>query len=70
MTRLPVMMVFSMEALGTRLLAMIKVFKTKAMAAAATRIWIQLMISDFQLTGFFSFSSVFFVSFCSFIGGL
>ena len=54
MTRSPVIMVFSMEPLGTRLLAMMNVFKKKAMAAATTIIQIQLRISFFRENGSFS----------------
>ena len=48
MTRLWAIMVFSMEPVGTSLLAMTKVVSTKAMTAADTNTWIQLMSSAFQ----------------------
>ena len=41
----------SIEPLGTRLLAIMKLFSTRAMITAAAIIWIQLMISFFRSKG-------------------
>ena len=60
MTRSPVMMVFSIEPLGTSLLAMIKVFSTKAMSAADTTILIHSKSSFPQPPGCSSFLRDFF----------
>ena len=65
MTRLPAMMVFSIEPVGTSLLAIMKVVSRKAMTAAETITCSQLMSSAFQpvFSGFlFSFCSVCFFS--------
>gem|GEM_PF-5215354 len=57
MTRLPAMIVFSMEPVGISLFAITKVVRTKAITAADTSTWIQLMSSATQpVFSFFSFS--------------
>ena len=55
MTRLWDIMVGSMDPVGTRLFAIIKVVRKKAITTAATIIWIQLMISFFRSKGSSSF---------------
>ena len=55
MTRLWDIMVGSMDPVGIRLFAIIKVVRKKAITTAATIIWIQLMISFFRSKGSSSF---------------